>query len=101
MRDLIDLLFGGNKAVRDYAFATIGLGLVAFIAVGAMIHAVEWAERRETRELQAIVTGKDRTYTVTRSILDDDITTGSLRSSAADTRLDPCKIDQPRLNVTR
>lgn len=95
MNEFFSTVFG-NRAVRDYAFATVAIGLVAFLGVGAIVKAVEWAQI-DGDPVPRAQTAQTRTFEVTRSILDDSITTGSLTTAAADTRLDPCRIDPRRL----
>jgi len=96
MLSFFDVLVRGNKIVRDYLAATLLLVLAVFGGTQGVITLAEWAQTRDDAQIRAVATGQSRTYVVSRSVLDDDLTTASVVSGAAQTRLDPCALPERR-----
>jgi hypothetical protein len=92
MRDYLSLLTG-SSAVRDYAVAGIVLTvltLVGFHSLYAFVESTRQTVRVQTAKLEKKDEGV-RNYTITRSILDDTVATGSIgQSHGRPIVLDPC-----------
>jgi len=92
MRSYLTLL-SSSSAVRDYAVAGIVLtvlSLVGFHSLSAFIESTQQSVRVQTAKIEK----KDeatRQYTVTRSVLDDQVATGSIAGGKGrPIILDPC-----------
>lgn len=92
MRDYFSLL-SGSSAVRDYAVAGIVLTILTLVGFHSLYAFVE-STRQSVKVQTAKLEKKEdavRSYTITRSILDDTVATGSIGSSRGrPIVLDPC-----------
>lgn len=92
MRSYLALLTS-SSAVRDYAVAGIMmtvLALVGFHSLRTFLESTSQSVRVQTARIEKKDEGP-RTYTVTRSILDDGVATGSIAGkSNRPIILDPC-----------
>ena len=90
MRELFFIIASERKMLRDYALAA---GVIAFIALAgtyglkAAVNAI--ASERAPKVAASDAAGV-RTYTVVRSVLDDQPFTGSIQN-LNNVRFDPCK----------
>lgn len=90
MRELFFIIATEKKMIRDYmiaAFAIIGLALLGTHGVKAAANFLT-VERSPRPAPQAEAGVK--TYTITRSVLDDNPATGSIQN-LNQVRFDPCK----------
>ncbi len=94
MSSISDFVSGKtHKLARDFLFASGAIAVVCFIAVGVINTMVENMKVAQRQALpQRIATGQQRApgeiTTITRSVLDDNISTGSI--SGRPIILDPC-----------
>ena len=88
-------LFGGNE--RNFArdFAKFGF-LVIFVATLAT-NLIAYALKIDTLNIETVradvASTGTRTYTEVRSVLDDEIATGSTRAKLDRVKIDPCKAE--------
>jgi hypothetical protein len=82
-----------HKFARDYL--TIAGTIVFFAAIAANLLALRYSPAPAERPTLRIATVQPvdlpRNYTHVRSVLDDEIVTGSAQGGAGQIRLDPCK----------
>lgn len=77
--------------VRRYALLSIALVAFTFIASQSLVALITLMTPDQPLRVSGnSTTGVTRTYTVTRSVLDDTLTTGSV-GKLNPTRVDPCK----------
>lgn len=92
MRSYLSLLTS-SSAVRDYAVAGIVLTvltLVGFHSLSAFVESTRQSVRVQTAKIEKKDDGT-RQYTVTRSVLDDTVATGSIAGmKGRPVILDPC-----------
>ena len=82
---------GERGLVRRYALLSIGLVAFTFVASQSLVAVIAMMVPDQTQRLSAnTAPGGTRVYTVTRSVLDDTLTTGSISKPGA-VRVDPCK----------
>jgi hypothetical protein len=90
MRELFFIIATEKKMIRDYAIAAVAIIGLALLGTHGVQAAAEFlnAERapRPAPQAQNAV----KTYTITRSVLDDNPATGSIQS-LNQVRFDPCK----------
>lgn len=90
MRSSFSALFS-SAMVRDYSIAAIMLVILSVVGVRAfdtLMGSMRNTVRIETAEVQRPEPAQ-RNYTITRSVLDDTVATGSIGSSRP-VVLDPC-----------
>jgi hypothetical protein len=82
-----------NKLVRDYLMASAAVVALATIGVNLVSNYLGAAEQEKLKisTVAANSTGS-RTYSEVRSVLDDNIATGSILSQSSRVRLDPCSL---------
>jgi hypothetical protein len=91
MRDFLFILGIEKKMVRDYAIAAIAIGGLAYFAAQGLVSVVGAMSTPDVPKISAAgANGSVKTYTVTRSVLDDQMATGSIQS-LNQIKLDPCK----------
>ena len=78
MRDLFETLVGERLMLGRYVLVAIGLAGFTLLAAQGAIVLIQAALPDQTQRLSANSAPASRTYTVTRSVLDDQITTGSI-----------------------
>lgn len=94
MKDLFSVMFR-NSLARDYAVATMVLGILAIFGVNVISNLID-STRQNVRIQQATITASRddvRNYQVSRSVLDDTTVTGSITREGGSSRpiiLDPC-----------
>jgi hypothetical protein len=91
MKELMLFISGERGLVRRYLLLSVGLVALTFVAAQSLVALITLAVPDQTQRISANTppTGT-RLYTVTRSVLDDGITTGSISKPGA-VRIDPCK----------
>ena len=93
MKELMAIFSSDGKMVRRYVFLSIGLVAFTFVAAQSLVALITFVLPDQSQKFSAnsvpASTGT-RTYTVTRSVLDDEVTTGSISRPGA-VRIDPCK----------
>jgi hypothetical protein len=92
MKSLFSVLFG-NTLARDYAIAGAVVCVLAVFGVQAMTHLIDSTRQNARVQQVSISQGAEtvRNYQVSRSVLDDQVVTGSI--SPRERRpiiLDPC-----------
>jgi hypothetical protein len=87
MRELLFIVGSEKKMIRD--FAIIGLAIIGLALLG--LHGVKAAAAMFTAQAQPQPTMASgvKTYTITRSVLDDNPLTGSIQN-LNQVRLPPC-----------
>ena len=91
MRDFLFILGSEKKMVRDYAIAAIAIGCLAYFVAQGIVSVIGAMSTPDVPKISAAgANGSVKTYTVTRSVLDDQIATGSIQS-LNQIKLDPCK----------
>lgn len=82
LRDMLFLFSSERRAIRDYMillFAVVGFAILgAQATVKAMSWLVPVAQETFVSQSRPAQAGETRVYTVTRSVLDDRMTTGSI-----------------------
>jgi hypothetical protein len=94
MNSIIDFIMGrSNKVARDFAFASIAIVVMSLVAMTYVNHLVGNLRMAQKQQLPAKVqmaqtpnTGS--LTTITRSVLDDPLVTGSITGRRV--TLDPC-----------
>jgi len=89
---LKDLLGGERSFTRD--FVKMSFAIIFFSTIAANLIAFNLSEDRQTIATVAATDTTERgprTYTEVRSVLDDDIVTGTAKSQLNRISLDPCK----------
>lgn len=91
MKELMLFISGERGLVRRYLLLSAGLVAITFVAAQSLVALITLAVPDQTQRISANTppTGT-RLYTVTRSVLDDNLTTGSISKPGA-VRIDPCK----------
>ena len=90
MRELIDTIFK-SSLTRDYLVATLVFSILSLFAVQAVTGLID-STRQNVRVQTARVEPAEqpvRNYSITRSVLDDTVMTGSIGQSRP-VILDPC-----------
>lgn len=93
MKDLLLILSGERKLVRDSLLVVGALAALTYVGGQGVIQLVRAMTPQEIQRMAASDAGDPRlarSYTVVRSVLDEQITTGSIQS-LNNVRLDPCK----------
>jgi hypothetical protein len=84
LRDMLFLFSTERRAIRDYILLLFAIVGFAIISAQATVKAMSWLVpvARETfvSQPRPVQAGETRVYTVTRSVLDDRMTTGSIGS---------------------
>jgi hypothetical protein len=94
MKNIIDFMMGrSNKIARDFAFASlaiVAMSLVAMTYVNHMVDNLRVAQKQQLpTKIQTVQTrGNGELTTITRSVLDDPLVTGSITGRRV--TLDPC-----------
>lgn len=83
LREILFLASGEKRAIRDYTILLLAIVGLAVIGTQATVKAMNWIvpaaqDRIGTSQRLPAQTGEVRQYTVTRSVLDDPTTTGSI-----------------------
>lgn len=87
----MSFITGEHGLVRRYLLLSAGLVAFAFVAAQSLVALISFMVPDQAQRISANTPpAGTRTYTVTRSVLDDGITTGSI-SKPAGVRVDPCK----------
>jgi hypothetical protein len=91
MKELMLFISGERGLVRRYLLLSVGLVALTFVAAQSLVALLTLVVPDQTQRISANTppTGT-RLYTVTRSVLDDNLTTGSI-SKPGTARIDPCK----------
>lgn len=91
MKELMLFISGERGLVRRYLLLSAGLVAITFVAAQSLVALITLVVPDQTQRISANTppTGT-RLYTVTRSVLDDNLTTGSISKPGA-VRIDPCK----------
>lgn len=90
MKDILEFLAGDRSMVRRYLVLSVVMVGATFAAAQGAVSLVTWLLPEPMPRYAATSQGQTRVYTVTRSVLDDQITTGSIpRPGTA--KLDPCR----------
>lgn len=91
MREFLSMVSGERRFVGRYIMLSTLLVAFTFAAAQGMIALITHFVPDQTTRISAnTMGGTTRTYTVTRSVLDDTITTGSVpRPGTA--KIDPCR----------
>lgn len=85
------LLSGERGLVRRFLLLSAGLVAVTFVAAQSLVALITFAVPDQAQRISANTPPVGtRLYTVTRSVLDDGITTGSISKPGA-VRVDPCR----------
>ncbi|HRE21882.1 MAG TPA: hypothetical protein PKW21_12745 [Rhabdaerophilum sp.] len=84
-------IFGDGRLVRRALLVAFGIVVATFIAVQSLVALLKVVVPDQPQRLSAnsVPAGTTRNYTVVRSVLDDQVTTGSIPQPKA-TRIDPC-----------
>ena len=91
MKDLLFILSSERKMVRNYALMAVGIGCLTLVGVQQLVRVIGTSEINGQQKITASsAPASVKNYTVMRSVLDDQMTTGSI-SSMNQIRLDPCK----------
>ena len=91
MKELMMFVSGERGLVRRYILLSLGLVAFTFIASQSLVTLISMMVPDQTQRISAnTAPGGTRVYTVTRSVLDDNLTTGSI-SKPGTVRIDPCK----------
>lgn len=90
MRTIQDFFRGEFAMVRRYLVLSGGLVVVTFAAAHAVIALITMVTPDQVSRISANPPQGSRTYTVTRSVLDDQIQTGSIPRPAGKPA-DPCR----------
>ena len=94
MKELFAVLFRNSQA-RDYAVATLVLGVIAVFGVQTISRLIDSTRQNVRIEQATIAAPKEdvRNYHVSRSVLDDTTVTGTISKQGGASRpiiLDPC-----------
>lgn len=93
MKDLLLIFSSERKLVRDSLLVVTALAAITYAGGQGVIQLVKAMTPQDVQRMAASDTSDPRlgkTYTVVRSVLDEQITTGSIQSLNT-VRLDPCK----------
>lgn len=86
LREILFLASGEKRALRDYMILLLAVVGFAVIGTQVTVKAMSWivpvAQESLGAQARALPQGETRTYTVTRSVLDDRMTTGSISPAA-------------------
>lgn len=84
--------FGEGRLFRRALFVAAGIVIATFIAVQSLVALLKVMVPDQPQRFSAngVPANTTRNYTVVRSVLDDQVTTGSIPQPKA-TRVDPCK----------
>jgi hypothetical protein len=87
MRDWMILNGGEGGMLRRYVVLSLFLVVGTFLAANGLVSLIQQVTPDQSTRLSAHQASQEapRLYTLTRSVLDDQITTGSI------TKVDPCK----------
>lgn len=91
MKELMLFISGERGLFKRYLLLSAGLVALTFVVAQSLVALITLAVPDQTQRISANTppTGT-RLYTVTRSVLDEGITTGSI-SKPGGVRIDPCK----------
>jgi hypothetical protein len=91
MRGFLSIFGRDLPLVRRYLLLSLGLVAFTFIASHSLIALIAVMVPDQTHQFSASsAPPTTRTYTITRSVMDESITTGSIAKPGA-VRIDPCK----------
>lgn len=92
MRRSLGMVSDSGGMVRRHLVIAAGIGIFMLGIAHALILLVEFALPDEPQRLAAGTppSGQTRVYTITRSVLDDNLSTGSIPRPKA-SRVDPCR----------
>lgn len=85
LREGLFLLSSEKRLMRDFTILFLAVVGLAFLAAQATVKATEWLVPVAQNSLsiaRAPAAGETRNYTVTRSVLDDPVITGSIGPAA-------------------
>jgi hypothetical protein len=87
MKDWLILNSGEGGMLRRYVVLSLFLVVGTFLAANGVVSLIQQAVPDQSNRLTAHQASQEapRLYTLTRSVLDDQITTGSIQ------KVDPCK----------
>lgn len=87
MKDWVILNGGEGGMLRRYAVLSLFLVIGTFLAANGLVSLIQQVTPDQSTRLSAHQASQEapRLYTLTRSVLDDQLTTGSI------TKVDPCK----------
>lgn len=85
-------IFGDGRLVRRALLVAVGIVVATFIAVQSLVALLKVMVPDQPQRFSAnsVPANATRNYTIVRSVLDDQVTTGSIPQPKA-TRVDPCK----------
>lgn len=88
MKEFFELFSSERRMLRDYAIMALGIVAGTLVLAQVLVAMVGTNLPPETQRLNVIeAANAAKTYTITRSVLDDPINTGAINQI----RLDPCK----------
>lgn len=90
MKDIVEFLAGDRTMVRRYLLLSVVMVGATFAAAQGVVSLIAWLVPEPMPRYAAAAQGQTRIYTVTRSVLDDQITTGSI-PRPGQAKLDPCR----------
>lgn len=91
MKDIVEFLAGDRAMVRRYLLLSVVMvGATLGVSQGVVSLLAYMVPEPMPRYASSPMQGQTRTYTVTRSVLDDQITTGSI-PRPGQAKLDPCR----------
>lgn len=85
LREGLFLLSSEKRMMRDFTILLLAVVGLAFLAAQGTVKAMEWfvpVAQQSLTPSRMPVQAEARTYTVTRSVLDDRMTTGSIPQPA-------------------
>ncbi len=85
-------IFGDGRLFRRALLVAVGIVIATFIAVQSLVALLKIMVPDQPQRFSAnsVPSNATRSYTVVRSVLDDQVTTGSIPQPKA-TRVDPCR----------
>ncbi|MCZ8374543.1 MAG: hypothetical protein O9342_04130 [Beijerinckiaceae bacterium] len=90
MKDIIEFLAGDRAMVRRYLLLSVVMVGATFAAAQGVVALLAVLVPEPMPRYSAAQQGQTRVYTVTRSVLDDQLTTGSI-PRPGQAKLDPCR----------
>jgi hypothetical protein len=90
MKDIVEFLAGDRSMVRRYLVLSVLMVGGTFAAAQGVVSVLAYLVPEPMPRYSASTQVQTRTYTVTRSVLDDQITTGSI-PRPGQAKLDPCR----------
>lgn len=90
MKEIVEFLAGDRAMVRRYLILSVVVAGATLGIAQSVIAALSYFMPEPMPRFAAGSQGSPRTYTVTRSVLDDQISTGSI-PRPGQAKLDPCR----------